>query len=135
MKKTIIFIIILLLVFLGWFLLKGGQSPAVYKDLLKVNNPLPKAKIASPLTVNGQARGFWFFEASFPVRLYDANGAEIAVAVAQAQGEWMTENFVPFEATLNFNPPATPTGILVLEKDNPSGLPEHADQFKIPMRF
>ena len=31
--------------------------------------------------------------------------------------------------------PATSTGTLVLQKDNPSGLPEHADELRIPVRF
>jgi spore germination protein GerM len=49
--------------------------------------------------------------------------------------EWMTEEYVPFEATLSFNPPQTETGTLILSKDNPSGLPEHDDELRIPVRF
>ena len=69
------------------------------------------------------------------MRLLDANGAELAVIPAQAKDEWMTTDFVPFEVTLVFQPPSTDTGTLILEKDNPSGLPEHADEFRIPVRF
>lgn len=103
--------------------------------LIKVSKPYINATISSPHTVEGQAVGQWYFEASFPVRLYDANGKEIAVAVAQAQGEWMTPEFVPFKTTLQFSTPTTATGILVFEKDNPSGLPEHADELRVPIRF
>lgn len=104
-------------------------------DLIRVDNPRPNTEISSPLHVSGQARGYWFFEASFPVRLSDANGVEIARGIAQAQGEWMTEDFVTFEATLQFAKPATSAGTLVLERDNPSGLPENADALMVPVKF
>ncbi|MDP3985905.1 MAG: Gmad2 immunoglobulin-like domain-containing protein, partial [Candidatus Veblenbacteria bacterium] len=120
----------------------GGASFTEYignemekQDLIRVENPRPNQVIASPLTERGEARGTWYFEASFPVRLLDANGTELAVAPAQAQGDWMTTEFVPFEVVLSFSPPATPTGVLVLEKDNPSGLPENADSLLVPVRF
>jgi len=98
---------------------------------------LPKENqvIGSPFLVEGEARGTWFFEADFPVKLFDGNGELLAVAIAQAQGNWMTENFVPFKAELTFEQSVTKTGTLVLEKDNPSGLVEHADELRIPVLF
>jgi len=54
---------------------------------------------------------------------------------AQAQGDWMTTEFVPFEAVLEFAVPQTEFGTLILEKDNPSGLPQNADSISIPVRF
>lgn len=110
-------------------------APVEKPGLIRVSSPLPNAAVTSPLAVTGEARGFWFFEASFPVRLYDEHGREIGLAIAQAQGEWMTENFVPFRAELTFEAPVTESGMLVLEKDNPSGLPEHADELRISVRF
>ncbi|MEK7493945.1 MAG: Gmad2 immunoglobulin-like domain-containing protein, partial [Patescibacteria group bacterium] len=104
-------------------------------NLIRVATPGPMEKIASPLTVKGEARGYWFFEASFPVRLRDGNGKEIAVGIAQAEKEWMTEEFVPFSATLTFTKPSTEKGTLVFQKDNPSGLPEHDDELRIPIIF
>lgn len=90
--------------------------------------------VTSPLTVTGEASG-WYFEASFPVRLLDGHGNEIAVAPAQAQSDWMTENYVPFSVTLTFTTPSTTTGTLVLERDNPSGLPENDESIQIPVQF
>ena len=114
-----------------------GDTPQETPDntMIRVTTPVPNSLVASPLVVTGEARGNWYFEASFPVRLYDGNGKEIAVIPAQAQGEWMTTEFVPFEVTLTFSNPTTPTGTLVLEKDNPSGLPEHSAEVRIPVRF
>ncbi|MBX4216124.1 Gmad2 immunoglobulin-like domain-containing protein [Candidatus Parcubacteria bacterium] len=104
-------------------------------DKIKVSSPLPNALVKSPLTVTGEARGTWYFEASFPVRLLDANGKELAVIPAQATSDWMTTEFVPFKATLIFALPSTAEGTLILEKDNPSGLPENDDSISIPVRF
>lgn len=91
--------------------------------------------VASPLTIEGQARGNWYFEASFPARIIDADGNVLAAVPAQAQGEWMTTDYVPFKATLEFSAPSTATGTLELAKDNPSGLPEKDDALRIPIRF
>ncbi|MDO8558119.1 MAG: PQQ-dependent sugar dehydrogenase [bacterium] len=104
-------------------------------SLIRLDNPLSGSIVKNPLTVSGEARGYWFFEASFPVKLLDGNGKLLVVLPAQAQEEWMTENFVPFRVTLEFETPETETGTLVLERDNPSGLPEHADELRVPIRF
>ena len=108
----------------------------VYKDLVKLEIPKPNDLISSPLKVKGEARGFWFFEASFPVRLVDANGNNIPLDPPYVMAaEWMTENYVPFETTHTFAKPQTSTGTLIIQKDNPSGLPEYDDSFSIPVRF
>lgn len=105
-------------------------------NLIRVSSPQPNQEIASPLTITGEARGTWFFEASFPVVLTDGDGRIIAEGHAEALGEWMTENFVPFRATLTFDAPAYKNyGTLILRKDNPSGLPEYDDALKIPILF
>jgi hypothetical protein len=110
-------------------------SSSINTDLIRVTVPASGTLVQSPLVVQGEARGGWYFEASFPVKLLDANGKQIGIAPAQAEGEWMTTEFVPFKATITFTKPSTPTGTLVLEKDNPSGLPENADSITIPVRF
>lgn len=105
-------------------------------DLITIDSPRPNTEIASPINIEGRARGMWYFEASFPIELQSADGTVIAIAPAQAQSEWMTENFVPYKLTLTF--PAQPAGSkgkLVLRKDNPSGLPEHDDSLVVPITF
>ncbi|HRN86901.1 MAG TPA: Gmad2 immunoglobulin-like domain-containing protein [Candidatus Dojkabacteria bacterium] len=95
---------------------------------IKVFNPLPDQYIQSPLDINGEAPGTWFWEGSFRVVLTDLEGNEISSAtITTTDGaEWMTEDFVPFEATLEFEGENLPdSGVLVFEKANPSGMPEN----------
>ncbi|PKM91574.1 hypothetical protein CVU82_01725 [Candidatus Falkowbacteria bacterium HGW-Falkowbacteria-1] len=104
-------------------------------DLIRVENPRPNQFIENQLLIKGEARGTWYFEASFPIFLYDNNGKEIAISIAQAKSDWMTENFVSFEAVLEFSTPETNNGFLIFKKDNPSGLSEYDDELKIPVKF
>jgi hypothetical protein len=104
-------------------------------DRIVVTSPTANALVTSPLVVTGKARGTWYFEASFPVKVLDANGKVLAAVPAQAQGEWMTTEFVPFTVSVPFATSTTATGTLVLQKDNPSGLPENEAELRIPIRF
>lgn len=106
-----------------------------FTDEIQVEFPKPNEIVSSPLEVKGKARGGWYFEAVFPVRLLDSQGNEISRTMAEAQGDWMTNDFVPFAATLTFSFPTTSTGTLILANDNPSGLPENAKEIKIPVSF
>ncbi len=91
--------------------------------------------VSSPLTLSGTALGTWFFEASFPVKLFNANDTLVAATTAQAAGEWMTTEPVPFTATLQFTAPAADTGYLEFIRDNPSGLPENDASVRVPVKF
>ena len=145
-KKTIpILLVVLVAAGLGAWWQFGAPQPATPEDagnaaqnahLIVLDNPRPNQTITSPLTVTGQARGYWFFEASFPVVLVDWDGRIIAQGIATAKGDWMTADFVPFEATLTFtaDPDAySNRGALILQKDNPSGLPQNDDALEVPV--
>ena len=105
-------------------------------DLITVTSPLPQKKITSPLLITGKARGNWYFEASAPFQLKDAAGKVIAQGHVDAQGDWMTTDFVPFMASTTF--PAQPEGsigALILMNDNPSGDPAKQKELNIPVVF
>ncbi|MEK7632603.1 MAG: Gmad2 immunoglobulin-like domain-containing protein [Patescibacteria group bacterium] len=104
------------------------------KSDIVVTTPTSHATVTSPLLVTGSARGSWFFEASFPVSLVDSHGNMLGQGVAQAQGDWMTNDFVPFTATITFTADTKIIGddaTLVLKKDNPSGLPANDDELRV----
>ncbi len=105
-------------------------------DLITIDTPRPNTSVSSPLLIEGTARGTWFFEASFPVELQDENGTVLAQGPAQAQGDWMTEDFVPYKLTLNFPKQVSGSkGKLILKKDNPSGEPSRDDSLIVPIVF
>ncbi|MEW5805555.1 MAG: Gmad2 immunoglobulin-like domain-containing protein [Patescibacteria group bacterium] len=104
-------------------------------NLIKLEQPRPNQIISTPVLVKGEAKGYWFFEASFPIDITDSSGEIIGSGIAQAQSDWMVEDFVRFEAEINFSQPKIKTGYLILKKDNPSGLPENDDQLRIPVKF
>ncbi len=105
------------------------------KDLIRTENPRPNQAISSPFEIKGEAVGNWFFEASFPAILLDANGQQLAMMPITAQSNWMTTEFVPFKETMTFPTPTTPNGTLILRKENPSGLSEHDNELRIPIKF
>ncbi len=113
----------------------ASARPAALDDLIVVEAPLADALVTSPITISGKARGNWYFEASAPVELRDTNGTIIAQGHIEAQGDWMTSEYVPFTATLTFTSPAAKTGLLILKNDNPSGDPTREKQLVIPVRF
>jgi len=72
------------------------------------------------------------------VVLTNWDGLIIAQGIAQAKSEWMTTDFVPFEATLTFTVDKnvySNRGAIILRKDNPSGLPENDDALEIPIVY
>jgi hypothetical protein len=106
------------------------------QNLIRLDNPRPNQEIQSPFTIEGEARGVWFFEASFPVVLVDWDGLIIAQTIATAQSDWMTNDFVKFKAEIKFDKPAySNKGALILKKDNPLGLPQYDDALEIPIIF
>jgi len=161
-KKLIIVIIVIVVLIVGFAFLRGSEDSWICQDgewvkhgqpsaekptepcgeeiiteepLIVVDAPKKNDVVASPLEIKGRAKGIWYFEGDFPVKLLDENGKEIAVSFATAKGEWMTEEFVEFEGIIEFESTTSTTGSLVLEKDNPSGLPEFADELVIPVQF
>jgi hypothetical protein len=108
------------------------------RNNVHVFSPGSDAALTIPLTVMGEARGAWYFEASFPVVLVDEHGSTIAQGIAQAQGNWMTTDFVPFTATLNYASSTASShysgrGTLIFKKDNPSGLAQNDAEVDVPV--
>ena len=103
-------------------------------DMIQVDLPFLGAVVGKEFSVLGVARGTWYFEASFPVVLLDKDGNVLAQGHAEAQEDWMSEEFVPFKADLvvtnqNYIGPAT----LILKNDNPSGDPVRDRSVSLPI--
>lgn len=100
------------------------------------SEPLDYDVSTSTISFSGHAKGTMFFEASFPVTAVDEYGVIVGQGVAQAEGDWMTENDVPFTVVLTkVDEPTIDRGTLLFKKDNPSGLPEHDYVYTVPIIF
>lgn len=152
MKKTILIGVVLLgiatvFVLYGSRNLASAPAPAetatsttpsaVYAnatvDDIVVISPQPGTEISGGvLTIAGSARGNWYFEASFPVEIVAENGITLAQFPIQAQGDWMTTDFVPFTEEVALGDYEGKVTV-ILHKDNPSGLPEHDASVAIPI--
>ncbi|MDZ7726063.1 MAG: Gmad2 immunoglobulin-like domain-containing protein [Candidatus Campbellbacteria bacterium] len=102
-------------------------------DLIRVSSPRPGEEVGSNFTIEGQARGYWFFEATFPVSVENEDGEILAETYATAGGDWMTEDFVSFTAEIEVEGNYSGEARLVLHRANASGLPENDDQMFIPI--
>jgi hypothetical protein len=137
MKKwwTLVAVLFIIIV-IGVIVLAVVPAPNHLSDTILVDTPLAHAEVQSPLHISGKARGTFYFEATFPVKLKDADGNVLAQSPAQAQGNWETSDFVPFTSTLTFAPqPAGSPGTLVFTNDNPSGDPAIQIELDIPVTF
>lgn len=109
---------------------REGAGVAVRPENLR-----PGQIVKNPLRVRGKARGWWYFEADFPVRVTDLDGRELGAGVARAEGDWMTEDYVSFSAEVKFVSTTSTEGFVEFERNNPSGLPENAQKLRIGVRF
>lgn len=108
------------------------------ESLIVVTSPVPGENVGDPLEVSGQARGYWYFEASAPVVVTNWDGLIIGEGYITADGDWMTEDFVPFSGTIDYELPAnsySATGTIIFERANPSGLPENAAAFEMQVQL
>lgn len=102
----------------------------------QITTPTANSKVVSPFTVKGTIPSSWLFEGQLPIKLLDANRTEIASGTGYetVPGSWTGEAPVSFEGTIEFTTSAK-SGFLVIGADNPSGLPENAKSFEIPVKF
>ena len=114
-----------------YFTALNGEREEI-EDLIKVEQPKENATVSSPVEIKGEAKGIWFFEATAPVRLVTEGGQEIAEGFLEAKGEWMTEDWVPFEGELEFETKEK-RGYLIFSRANASGKPEHDRTLRVPV--
>jgi len=146
MKRFIIFtVIILIIITLLVLVFDWGRRGTKLSEInvgsssttempIVVNNIKDNQVVSNPIKIVGKARGNWFFEASFPIQLVDADGNILASTAAKAESDWMTNDFVNFNAELTYTKAtSTRRALLVLNKDNPSGNPDFDQSIFIPV--
>lgn len=102
-----------------------------------IDQPRPNESFTSPFAVTGKARGFWFFESSFPLKIIDEQAKVWGSGAAIAQADALTDNFVPFVGFIKFlseeKPVSGSKAFVVFTNDNPSGLPENEISTTVPI--
>lgn len=116
-----------------------SYTPESAAGTIVITSPKANTKIKSPVKISGQVKG-WFFEASFPIVIVDWDGRIIGEGIASSIGDWMSAEFVPFEAEISFTKPLdagpqSERGAIILKKDNPSGLSKHDASAEVPIIF
>jgi len=110
------------------------DAPAEVTPIIEITAPKENALVTSPLRVSGTARGYWFFEATAPVDVYNEGATIIGQGYITATESWMTEDFVPFEGTITYETELIKTGepiTLVFNRANPSGIPDNAESVSV----
>lgn len=102
-------------------------------ELIQVELPNPGAVTGKEFSIIGRARGTWYFEASFPVKVLDKEGQVLFEGGAQALSEWMTEDFVPFKIEVKVKESYIGPATVILNKDNPSGEKERDASISFPI--
>lgn len=105
------------------------------KDIIIIDSPKPYQKVQVTIIIKGKAKGSFFFEGTFPIRIEDENGNLIVSDYIMTKENWMTENFVSFETHFYFEKGNLRKGFIIFEKANPSGLLENKFEIRIPLYF
>jgi len=102
---------------------------------IKLNNLSQGSQIENPVVIDGEARGTWYFEGIFSVQVVDADGTVLGRANAEAIGDWMTEEYAPFNVKISYQQPETEKGRIIFSAANPSGIKQNEKTFFIDIKF
>lgn len=112
------------------------DTPQDEDALIVVDNPSSGETVSDPVELSGKARGYWFFEGSAPVMVTNWDGLIIGEGYITAGGDWMTEDYVSFSGSVDYELPIdtySASGTVIFQKSNPSGLPEHDAAVEVPV--
>jgi hypothetical protein len=111
-------------------------SPSPNSGMPNVSSPSANMKVVSPLKIAGTVPAGWMFEGIFPIKLVDSNRKLIVQGQAKEKvaGSWQSGLPIEFTATLVFKS-ASGSGFLILQNDNPSGLPTNSKSLEVPVSF
>ncbi|MHB8913728.1 MAG: hypothetical protein ACYC4I_01825 [Minisyncoccota bacterium] len=120
--------ILALLIFGTWYFLRSS-SPTI-----QVSSPLPGATVDTKnIVITGKAPGSWYVDAQFPVDFYvPGDMGPIGTFQAQAQGDWKTNNLVPFTANFYIGGITGPAELILYEA-NPSNNPGRDASITVPI--
>ena len=110
-------------------------TPAYITSAPTLLSPQPGSTIIGPLVIKGYIPKSWTFEGQFRVKLLDDK--KQLILQDRVPVEWDNENTkdtLYFVESYNYHTTAK-SGFLILENDNPSGLPENQKSMETPINF
>jgi len=107
---------------------KGTEITSEKGVNIKLNNIKEGDTVEIGFKVEGSIPGSWFTEGVFPVRVIEKETNSVIITnTARADGEWMTEDYVPFSFVIDAEITKEGSFILRFDKANPSGLSDNYD--------
>lgn len=147
--QTVLFILLLLVLGFGaYYLYSKGvicksnkvteEKEGGYKTDKGVSfeliSPLPNSEMECEFTLAGEMPREWFFENSFQYSIL-VDGKEVLTGSVQSKDDYTVKEILTFSEKIECEEGCFGDGEIVLKNANPSGLPENADQYRIPVKF
>lgn len=103
---------------------------------IEINDWTEGRHVSSPLEMSGKVPGSWSHEGSFPIDIIYEGDIGLPGATAEIDGDWMTDQLVPFRATLSFDEDqlAGKDIMIVLHNANPSDMPANDDSLALKVQ-
>ena len=107
---------------------KGTEIISEKGVKVKLDNIKEGDTVEVGFEVKGSVTGSWFTEGVFPVRITEKETNSVIITnTARADGEWETEDYVPFSFVIDAEIEEEGSYILRFDKANPSGVSDGYD--------
>jgi hypothetical protein len=107
---------------------KGIEITSEKGVKIKLDNIKEGDTVEVGFEVKGSVTGSWFTEGVFPVRIIEKETNTVVITnTARAEGEWETEDYVPFSFVIDAEIEKEGSYILRFDKANPSGVSDDYD--------
>lgn len=97
-------------------------------------SPKPNSKIGCDFVLAGKMPREWFFENSFQYSIL-INDKEIMTGSVESNDDYTVEEILSFSKSISCKEGCLGDGEIVLQNNNPSGLDENHDEYRIPVTF
>lgn len=111
------------------------SSPSA-ENMIKLTNPPVGSSLSPNDMIAGLAKGPWYQAGVAPIIITDEKGSILAEGTIRAQGNWMTNESVPFIANIVIPAQASGSiGVIIIKNANPAGLPANDLSVETVFRF
>ena len=109
----------------------GGEVLSEKGEKLVLENIATGDTVDDGFEIKGSVGSSWYFEGTFPVRIFNQQGEILSSLSATTSQDWTVEGTVPFSVKLDVNLDEESIVVIKFEKSNPSDLEENEDSAQI----